>query len=43
MKVDTYDETMKAIEILGKAFHKDKEAKAILDDIKEEKKYLLKN
>ena len=40
MKVDTYDESMKAIEILGKAFHKDKEAKAILDDVKRREKIL---
>lgn len=40
MKVDTYDESMKAIEIMGKAFHKDKEAKAILDDVKRREKIL---
>lgn len=34
LKVDTYDESMEVIEILGKAFHKEEKANAILKDIK---------
>ena len=40
MKVDTYDESMKAIEILGKAFHKTEEAKVILEDVKKREEVL---
>ena len=34
LKVDTYDESMEVIEILGKAFHKEEKADAILKDVK---------
>lgn len=34
LKVDTYDESMEAISILGKAFHKEEKANNILKDIK---------
>ena len=34
LKVDTYDESMEAINILGKAFHKEEKAYAILKDVK---------
>lgn len=34
MKVDTYDESMQAVAILGKAFHREEKANAILTDVK---------
>lgn len=34
MKVDTYDESMEAVAILGKAFHREEKANAILTDVK---------
>ncbi|WP_308574473.1 ABC transporter substrate-binding protein [uncultured Fusobacterium sp.] len=34
LKVDTYDESMEAIKILGKAFHKEEKAEDILKDVK---------
>lgn len=40
MKVDTYDESMKAIEILGKAFHKEEKAATILADVKKRENIL---
>ena len=40
LKVDTYDESMEVIEILGKAFHKEEKADAILKDIKHREEIL---
>lgn len=40
LKVDTYDESMEVIEILGKAFHKEEKANAILKDIKHREEIL---
>lgn len=40
LKVDTYDESMEVIEILGKAFHKEEKADAILKDIKNREEIL---
>lgn len=40
LKVDTYDESMEVIEILGKAFHKEEKAKAILKNIKNREEIL---
>lgn len=42
LKVDTYDESIEVIEILGKAFHKEKKANAILKDIKHREEILHK-
>lgn len=43
LKVDTYDESMEVIEILGKAFHKEEKADAILKDIKHREEILHEN
>lgn len=40
LKVDTYDESMEVIEILGKAFHKEEKSNAILKDIKHREEIL---
>lgn len=40
LKVDTYDESIEVIEILGKAFHKEEKADAILKDIKHREEIL---